>query len=427
MATQNKPRILILGTGWGSVHFLQNINNRDYDITIVSPRSYFLFTPLLPSTANGHLADDSITVPIGTLVDKKKGGNVTYLDGEATKIAPEKNTVTVTTAAEEQEIQYDYLIVSVGAVTNTFGIPGVEGNAIYMKELEDTVKVRASLKHNFETAASLPKDDPKRQQLLSIVVVGAGPTGTEVAGELKDYANGELAQAMPDVAGQVSVTLVEASSTVLNGFFTKDVEKLTRFTMDTLEENGVQVLLNTSVTEVDAEAVHVVSDKQTASAIPCGTLIWCTGSKQRGLVVDLCSQFAEQTCPRGLLVDGTLLVQGSKNIFALGDATYTEGIAPTAQAARKQAEYLSRQVFNCFHADLSQNTPPFKYVCEGSMTYVAGNKAVAQFGEFHTGGGALYCYLRRAYYLSAIQSCRLKYRLLANWLGFGRSKVVGKE
>ena len=158
MATQNKPRILILGTGWGSVHFLQNINNRDYDITIVSPRSYFLFTPLLPSTANGHLADDSITVPIGTLVDKKKGSNVTYLDGEATKIAPEKNTVTVKTAAEEQEIQYDYLIVSVGAVTNTFGIPGVEGNAIYMKELEDTVKVRASLKHNFETAASLPKD-----------------------------------------------------------------------------------------------------------------------------------------------------------------------------------------------------------------------------------------------------------------------------
>ena len=140
--TDNKPNVVILGSGWGAISFLQHIDAKKYNVSIVSPRNYFLFTPLLPSTPVGTVDEKSIIEPVVSFAMKKKG-NVSYYEAEATSINPDRNTVTIKsvstvsqlyqpekhlglTQEDTAEIKYDYLLTAVGAEPNTFGIPGVE-------------------------------------------------------------------------------------------------------------------------------------------------------------------------------------------------------------------------------------------------------------------------------------------------------------
>ncbi|CAR24070.1 NADH-ubiquinone reductase (H(+)-translocating) NDI1 [Lachancea thermotolerans CBS 6340] len=449
----NKPNVVILGSGWGAISLLQHIDSRSYNVTIVSPRNYFLFTPLLPSTPVGTVDEKSIIEPVVNFALKKKG-NVSYYEALATAINPERNTVSikaVSTVAQlaqpdnhlglnqhdEAEIKYDYLVSAVGAEPNTFGIPGVEKHGNFLKEIPHSLEIRKRFLSNIEKANLLPKGDPERRRLLTIVVVGGGPTGVETAGELQDYIDQDLKRFMPSVAEEVQIHLVEALPVVLNMF----ERKLTSYAQDVLQKTRIKVHLRTAVARVEED--HLVAKTKaedgatTEQTIPYGTLIWATGNKALSIVTDLFKKIpAQNDSKRGLAVNQNLLVKGSNNIFAVGDNAFS-GLPPTAQVAHQQAEYLAKVLSKMakspnFHAELAQRKEkvdlffeqkgikPFNYTHYGALAYLGAEKAIANitYGKrsFYTGGGVLTFYVWRVTYAMMILSARSRFKVIADWL-----------
>lgn len=449
----NKPSVVILGSGWGAISFLQHIDSKNFNVTLVSPRNYFLFTPLLPSTPVGTVDEKSIIEPVVNFALKKKG-NVSYYEAEATSINPDRNTVTIKSVStvsqlsqpdhhlglnqqDQAEIKYDYLVTAVGAEPNTFGIPGVEKYGNFLKEIPHSLEIRKRFLANIEKANLLPKGDPERKRLLTIVVVGGGPTGVETAGELQDYVDQELKRFMPSIAEEVKIHLVEALPVVLNMF----ERKLTSYAQDVLEKTSIKLHLRTAVAKVEEKQLVAKTKAEDGTVaeqtIPYGTLIWATGNKARPIVTDLFKKIpAQNSSTRALNVNENLLVKGSNNIFAIGDNAFA-GLPPTAQVAHQEAEYLAK-VFDKmakipnFHSKLVERKEkvdllfeengfkPFKYVHLGALAYLGAERAIANitYGKrsFYTGGGLFTFYIWRLLYVTMILSARSRYKVIADWL-----------
>lgn len=448
---QRKKTLVILGTGWGSISFLKNLDTSLYNVVVVSPRNYFLFTPLLPSCPTGTVELRSIIEPVRSVTRRSKG-EVIYLEAEATDIDPVNNKLTIkqsttvhsghsgkdtssskSTIAGTEEIttslNYDYLLVGVGAQPSTFGIPGVAEHSTFLKEVSDSVKIRRNLMDIIEAANILPKGDAERKRLLSIVVCGGGPTGVEVAGELQDYIDQDLKKWMPEVASEIKVTLVEALPNVLNMFN----KKLVDYTKEVFQATNIDLKTNTMVKQVtDKNVIAQVKSAKDGSTemieIPYGMLIWATGNALRPIVRNLTSKIDEQkNARRGLLVDDKFLVDGTSNIYALGDCTFTK-YAPTAQVAFQEGIYLG-EYFKKLHeidtlnyqltnskpsdniniertskklAKLKEKLPTFKYNHQGSLAYIGSERAVAElawgdWSNIQTGGALTFLFWRSAY------------------------------
>ncbi|KAL6927262.1 NADH-ubiquinone reductase (H(+)-translocating) ndi1 [Hanseniaspora valbyensis] len=427
-----KKNVVILGSGWGGISFLQHIDESKYNVTLISPRPHFLFTPLLPSAPVGTVDEKSIIEPVVNFAVKKTKGNVSYYEAQATKINYPENTVTIKSFSnvnhlglsknsdaikknDSAEIKYDYLVSAVGAEPNTFGIPGVQEHGMFLKEIEDSPKIRKQFIENIEKANLLQKGDPERKRLLTIVVVGGGPTGVETAGELQDYVDQELKKFLPSLAEEVQIHLIEALPVILNMF----ESKLTSYAQKVLEQTSIKLHLKTAVSKVEDKqliAKTKVSDTETKEEIiPYGTLIWATGNKPRAIISDLIKEIPEQAnSRRGLLVDEHLKVKGLNNVYAIGDNAVA-GFAPTAQVAHQEAEYLSK-VFNKQQIDTAK---PFKYLHYGALAYLGAEKAIANitYGkkQLYTGGGLLTFYIWRVLYLSMIISWRSRFKVMSDW------------
>ncbi|CCK71408.1 NADH-ubiquinone reductase (H(+)-translocating) NDI1 KNAG_0G03500 [Huiozyma naganishii CBS 8797] len=452
----NKPNVVILGAGWGAISFLKHIDTKKYNVSIISPRNYFLFTPLLPSTPVGTVDEKSIIEPVVNFALKKKG-SVSYYEAEAKQINPERNTVSIENVSwaaqlskddlpnvnlgiqkgDPLEIKYDYLISAVGAEPNTFGVPGVEEYGHFLKEIPDSLAIRKVFAKNMERANFLPEGDPERKRLLSIVVVGGGPTGVETAGELQDYVTQELQKFLPSLAKEVQIHLVEALPIVLNMF----EKKLSSYAQEVLEKTSIKLHLRTAVSKVEEK--HLTAKTKhadgtvTEQQIPYGTLIWATGNKMRAIAKDLTTKIPEQkNSTRALTVNPFLLVKGSNNIFAVGDNAFI-GLPPTAQVAHQEAEYLCK-VFDKmaripdFHQTLKNRTDkvdllfeenkfkPFKYIHYGALAYLGAEKAIANitYGKrnLYTGGGIFTFYVWRLVYLSMLLSARTRFKVIIDWM-----------
>lgn len=183
------PTVVVLGNGWGSTAFLKDLDNEGYNVVVISPRNYFLFTPLLPSVTVGTLEARSILEPTRFLTRHLKRSCQVY-EGEVSEVDPKRKTVTFIDPSDIQgdvsgtEISYDYLVYAVGAENNTFGIPGVKENACFLKEIGDAEKLRNRLMDSIESANFAGQSPAEVERLLSFVVVGGGPTGVEYAGEV---------------------------------------------------------------------------------------------------------------------------------------------------------------------------------------------------------------------------------------------------
>ncbi len=196
-----------IGTGWGAVALLKKLDTENYNVIVVSPRNYFLFTPLLPSCTTGLVEHRSIMEPIRNILRHKKA-TVKYYEAEATKVDYEKRVVYVSDDSEIKgeacatEVPFDHLVVGVGAENATFGIPGVREHSCFLKEVGDAQKIRKRIMDCVETAQFKDQSDEERKRLLSMVVVGGGPTGVEFAGELQDFFEQDLKKWVPDIAGK---------------------------------------------------------------------------------------------------------------------------------------------------------------------------------------------------------------------------------
>ena len=449
-----RKKLVILGTGWGAVSLLQKLDTTQYNVIVVSPRNYFLFTPLLTSTPVGTIDLKSIMEPIRHIIRRKKG-EVVYLEANATDIDPiSKNITIIDNSQETKNITYDYLVMCVGAESTTFHIPGVKENAIFIKEAYDSLKIKDKILNNIERAAFLDINDPKRKQLLSFVVVGGGPTGVEMAAELQDYVNESLSKWVPEISKDISISLVEGLPNILNMFD----KNLIEYTQNFIRDSNIDLLLNAFVKSVDENAI-TVEVHDTKQLIPYGMLIWATGIQPREITRKLGQKLsAFQTDRRGLLINSKLQLLGAENsIYAIGDCTFHVGLAPTAQVAHQEGQYLAK-IFKQVHklnqlewesklesnkSDLRQEQiesqrkyilenkiPDFEYSYKGTLAYIGSERAIAELkiaGRDYQLRGSPFAFLFwKIVYLSMCVSVRNTLMVSMDWCKvyfFGRNSV----
>lgn len=460
-----KKNVVILGSGWGAISFLNKLDTTQYNVTIVSPRNYFLFTPLLPSVPSGTIGIKSICDSVRTIA-RQTPGEVTYLEAIATDLDPANQTVSIEHKSQrfligdaftndrepiETTLHYDYLVYAVGATVNTFGIPGIYEHASFLKEANDATAVRQKLFNQIEASRLLPKDSDDRKRLLSFVVCGGGPTGVELAAEIKDYIFQDLSKFIPGIEKEMNVTLIEAQHNVLSMFHPRLIE----YTKDVFKQQGLNLQTDTMVKKIDDKNVYATyrhPNGQTEDVvIPYGTLVWAGGNAQRELTKKLASKILEQqTARRGLLVDEYLKLDGDEHIYALGDCTFTQN-PPTAQVAHQQGVFLAEHFNKQSKIDdlkflLSKSTDekeinklsqrlrriekkdkPFEYIHQGALAYIGSERAVADlsWGDWSTValGGTMTFFFWRSAYVTMLLGIRNKIFVVSDWLKvaiFGR-------
>jgi len=390
-ATPRKPRVVVIGCGWGGFRFAQDIDKKAFDVLLVSPRNHFLFTPLLPSTAVGTLEFRCIQEPVRTIP------GLNYLQASCNSIDFDKKEIQCTEAFKYDTVplSYDYLVLAPGSETNTFQVPGVEDNprVFFLKQLDQARAIRNKLIESFERA-SLPSVDPaERDRLLTFIVVGGGPTNIEFAAELYDFLQFDVARSYADLTPYVKVMVVEASGHILGSFKSslgKYVEKLFR-------KRRIEVRTGVTVQAVEDGCSMVLDD---GSRLPFGLMVWSTGIKQVPMILRLGEQKQVAQAPGGrLLVDSQLrLLRPSSSadiaaevdasVYAMGDCACdsTHPLPALAQVAAQQGKYLA-DVFNnhhvttpttVMHSSSSRHSmvPAFKYMHLGSMASVGDWKGV---------------------------------------------------
>lgn len=432
----------LTGSGWGSISLLKKLDTENYNVIVVSPRNFFLFTPLLPSCTTGYIEHRSIMEPIRNILRHKKA-SVKYYEAECTKIDYQSKKIFVKDDSEvkgdrmETEIEYDMLVVGVGAENATFGIPGVKEHSCFLKEVGDAQKIRKKIMDCVETAMFKDQSEEEMKRLLHMVVVGGGPTGVEFAGELQDFFQEDLLKWVPGIKDYFRVTLVEALPNVLPMFS----KQLIDYTESSFKEEHIDIRTKTmvkNVTDKTIEAAITLPDgSKKTEEIPYGLLVWATGNAVRPVVKDLMSQIpAQKDERRGLKVNEYLVVKGAENVWAIGDCAIAN-YAPTAQVAAQEGAFLAR-LFNTMaktdeiEQDLrelsekqatakadernqvldqiterqkqlrrTKQVGPFQYSHQGSLAYIGAEKAVADVswfsGNIASGGTMTYLFWKSAY------------------------------
>ncbi|RPD56514.1 NADH dehydrogenase [Lentinus tigrinus ALCF2SS1-7] len=454
----SKKTLVICGSGWGATSLLNSLDTEDYNVIVVSPKNYFLFTPLLPSVAVGTLAPRSIIQPTRYLTRHKKR-QVTVIEASATDVDPHTKTVTFADTSEIQgavsntTIPYDYLVFAVGAEVQTFNIPGVREHACFMKELEDAEKMQRHFMDCLESAAFPGQTLEEVKRLLHMVVVGGGPTGIELSGELHDFLEEDLRSWYPELSENVRITLVEALPSVLPMFS----KQLIDYTESTFKAAKIDILTKTMVKEIKEKSVVLQMPDKSIAEVPCGLVVWAAGNTLRSVTRDLMAKFPkEQTNRRGITVDECLRMAGANDsIFAIGDCTATS-YAPTAQVASQEGAYLARVLQQIAKKDELQarlkelatapeaevkeerahlekrlakleKIRPFKYSHQGSLAYIGSDRAIADLpffnGNLATGGVATYLFWRSAY-LTTLFSIRNRTLVATDWI---KVKLFGRD
>ncbi|CAI9783866.1 unnamed protein product [Fraxinus pennsylvanica] len=317
-----KKRVVVLGTGWAGTSFLKNLKNSSYDVQVISPRNYFAFTPLLPSVTCGTVEPRSIVEPIRNIV-RKKSVYVRYWEAECFKIDADNkkvycrsNLTTNLDGEEEFVVEYDYLVIAIGARANTFNIPGVAENCHFLKEIEDAQRIRRTVIDCFEKASLPNLTDEERKKILHFVVVGGGPAGVEFAAELHDYVNEDLVRLYPKAKDLVKITLLEATDHILNTFD----KRITAFAEEKFQRDGIDVKTGAMVVKVSGKEISTkeVKNGGNVSSMPYGMAVWSTGIGTRPVIMDFMKQIG-QANRRALATDEWLRVEGRDSIYALGD------------------------------------------------------------------------------------------------------------
>lgn len=462
-----KERVVILGSGWGGYTISRRLSPKSFSPIIISPRSYFVFTPLLTDAASGSLDFSNIVEPV-----RDPRAKVDFIQAAARAIDLKKKTIlceatvvksgvteTPRTPGEERqvdegaettskralkeqrqweqgetfEVPYDKLIISVGAVSRTFGTPGVRENAMFFRDIGDAKRVKRRVRECFELAVLPTTTTEMKKCLLHFAIVGAGPTGTELAASLRDFIYTDIMTLYPALNGIPKISLYDVAPQVLSMFD----KSLSQYAVDTMKSEGIDVKTSHHVKSLrwgppGAPPPHEMDPKhcltlttEEEGEVGVGMCVWATGnamtkfvSESLGAVKAFPSDSvhtmdtgsnsataAEQFSWRfkkvpkvgALLVDGHLRVQLEddaghkavlKDVFALGDNAMPETGAPpaTAQATYQEAKWLADRLNN---NDLGEK-PPFSFRNLGTMAYIGSERALMQIPHDLDGLGRKY-------------------------------------
>ncbi len=364
-------RVVIVGGGFGGLQAAQHLKDADVEVTLVDRRNFHLFQPLAYQVATGSLAAGEVCYPLRAIF--RGDERVRVLLGEATGFDLPGRTVAVRTPAGDETLGYDTLIVGGGSQYNYFGHPEWREHAAELKSLEGALHIRAQILRAFE-AAEAAEDAAERQRELTFVVVGAGPTGVEMAGQIAEIARDTRRDFRSIDTSDTRVLLVEAGERVLAAF----PPKLSAKAAKALESLGVTPLVDHLVTAIDAEGVTMETHggEQRVSA---ATVIWAAGVLASGLAGTLAEASGAETDAVGrLLVEPDLTLPGHPDVLAIGDMVQVRGSDPlpgVAPVAMQMGRYAARVVRDRLR---SRQTGPFEYKDKGNLATIGRARAVAE-------------------------------------------------
>ncbi|MFP5022755.1 NAD(P)/FAD-dependent oxidoreductase [Pseudonocardia phyllosphaerae] len=386
-----RPKVVIVGGGFGGVQAAQALKGADVDVTVVDRTNHHLFQPLLYQVATGILSPGLIAPALRRVLKKQR--NVRTILAEVGEIDLESKVVYAAAPdGQRMELPYDYLVVAAGATHAYFGHPEWAEHAPGMKTIEDARLLRSRILGSYELA-EVSSDPAEQQAYMTFVVVGAGPTGVELAGQLAELANFVLPREYRAIdTRKAKIILIDAAPAVLPPF----AEKLQKYTKKTLEEKGVEVRLNCMATDMDADSI-TVKGPDGEEKIVSRTKVWAAGVQASPLAKILAQGIGTEPDRAGRVsVDPDLTLPGHRDVYAVGDMVSTIDRLPgVAQVAMQQGTYVGKQIAARVAGD--EATPaPFSYFDKGSMATIGAREAVADVrGAKVTGwfGYLIWCYV----------------------------------
>lgn len=367
---KSRPHVVIVGAGFGGIRAARALAKSDVSVTLIDKHNYHLFQPLLYQVSTAGLSVDDIAYPVRAML--RNQDNVEFRMAEVTNVDLEKKQVITDTG----EINYDYLLLAAGGITNYFGIASIAKNAFAMKTLDEAVTIRNHVLKMFELA-SHEKDADKRRALLTFVVVGGGPTGVESAGALSELIHYVLAKEYHDINfKEIRIVLIEAS----DGLLPAMPPDLQDATIETLIRKHVEVRLCVQVTDFNGKQLFLKGGE----IVPAHTVIWAAGIRAAELLDKL--NFNLDRAHR-VIVNEHLQVPENPEVFVIGDAAhFKQNDAPLpmiAPVAIQQAEIAAANIIGMIE---SSSLKPFKYKDVGSMATIGRNAAVVSMGKFKLKG-----------------------------------------
>ncbi len=420
MAPPSAPhRVVVIGSGFGGLFTTKALKRADVEVTLLDRTTTHLFQPLLYQVATGILSEGEIAPPTRGVLRRQR--NATVLLGEVDDIDVQRRTVTSQVLGRTTVTPYDSLVVAAGAGSSYFGNQEFSEFAPGLKTIDDALEVRGRLFGAYEMA-ELETDPDELDAWLTFVVVGAGPTGVEMAGQIAELSRRTLRKDFRNIdPATTRVILVDADDEVLGAFGGNLSVKAER----ELKRLGVEVQLGAKVVDVDATGLVVEDRSGERRRIVARTKVWAAGVQASPLGRLLAERTGVETDRAGrVVVEPDLSLAGHPEVFCIGDmaATGNPGVAQVAlQSGKHVAKTIRRRL------DGKSTTSAFHYVDKGSMAVIARARAVAQVGPLRLSGFLAWTMwlVIHLVYLTAFKS---RVTALLHWgisfIGRGRSERV---
>lgn len=417
MPSITRPRVVIIGGGFGGLTAAQSLRSAAVDIVLVNSTNHHLFQPLLYQVATAALSETDIASPLRTIL--RSQSNVRVLMNEAVAVDRQARTVLL---GDGSDLAFEYLILAPGSRHSYFGHEQWEQIAPGLKTLADAVHIREHILLSFELADRADKPDDMRKY-LTFAIVGGGPTGVELAGAIAEIARQSI---VPDFHGftpqDIRLVLLEAGNRILPAFD----RKLSAGAQAVLEKLGVDVRLNTRVTDVTEQGVIAGGEM-----IQTANVIWAAGNEVSPLLRSLDAPVDRQG---RVCVGKDLSVPGDARMFVIGDAAYAEdadghALPALAPVAMQQGRYVARLIRENI---LPTSRPPFVYHDRGTMATIGKAKAVAQIGPVRT-IGLMAWVLWSLVHIFFLIGFRNRLRVMFEWAWYyvtlrpGARVIIGKK
>ena len=378
--TSRRHRVVVIGSGFGGLFATQSLRRADVDVTVIARTTHHLFQPLLYQVATGILSEGEIAPSTREIL--RRQGNAQVLLGEVSGIDLTCRTVTSVVPDQTRVTEYDSLVVAAGSGQSYFGNDQFAHFAPGMKSIDDALELRGRIFGSFEMA-ELVDDDEQRVRLMTFVVVGAGPTGVEMAGQIAELAHRTLRHEFRRIdPRQARVILLDAAPSVLASFG----DRLGAKAMARLDRIGVQVQLGAKVVGVDGTGIEV-EDARGRRRIESVCKVWAAGVQASPLGRQLAEQSGAALDRAGRVeVQPDLTLPGHPEVFVVGDMIALNGLPGVAQVAIQGGRHAARQI----RARLAGKPAgqAFEYHDKGSMATISRFSAVASVGRLRLSGFA---------------------------------------